>query len=41
MGMPVWLYPRERWSDGAYALGPRHDALRDAIGDEWDRLTGP
>ncbi|MFF8510206.1 HIT family protein [Streptomyces sp. NPDC015492] len=41
VGMPVWLYPRERWSDEAYALGPRHDALRGAIGDELDRLTGP
>ncbi|MFF9064345.1 diadenosine tetraphosphate hydrolase [Streptomyces sp. NPDC014891] len=41
VAMPVWLYPRERWSDEAYALGPRHDALREAIGDELDRLTGP
>ncbi|MFB7374364.1 HIT family protein [Streptomyces sp. NPDC056222] len=36
--MPVWLYPRDRWSDARYALGPRHDALRAAIGDELDRL---
>ncbi|MFF3837611.1 HIT family protein [Streptomyces sp. NPDC001930] len=41
MGMPVWLYPRERWSDARYALGPRHDTLRGAIGDQLDRLTGP
>ncbi len=36
--MPVWLYPRDRWTDQQYALGPRHDALRTAIGDELDRL---
>ncbi|MGW2302976.1 HIT family protein [Streptomyces sp. NPDC001809] len=41
VGMPVWLYPRERWSDAVYALGPRHDVLRGAIGGELDRLTGP
>ncbi|WP_030543283.1 diadenosine tetraphosphate hydrolase [Streptomyces albus] len=35
---PVWRYPRERWSDGRYRLGPRHDVLRDAIGSELDRL---
>ena len=28
---PVWLYPLERWSDPATALGPRHDALRQAL----------
>lgn len=28
---PVWLYPRERWSDPRTALGPQHDALRQAI----------
>ncbi|MFE9555004.1 diadenosine tetraphosphate hydrolase [Streptomyces sp. NPDC006703] len=31
---PVWLYPPERWSDQQYALGPRHDALREAINEE-------
>ncbi|MFE9571678.1 diadenosine tetraphosphate hydrolase [Streptomyces sp. NPDC006692] len=31
---PVWLYPSERWSDQQYALGPRHDALREAINEE-------
>ncbi|MET8689241.1 diadenosine tetraphosphate hydrolase [Streptomyces sp. NPDC004732] len=36
---PVWLYPRERWSDDRFALGPQHDALREAIGSELDRLT--
>ncbi|MGN9816454.1 diadenosine tetraphosphate hydrolase [Streptomyces sp. SD11] len=35
---PVWLYPRERWSEEQFALGPRHDVLRTAIGDELDRL---
>lgn len=38
VGLPVWLYPRERWSDEDYALGPRHDMLRAAIGEELDRL---
>ncbi|UUU23620.1 HIT family protein [Streptomyces sp. DSM 40750] len=39
VGKPVWLYPRERWGDERYALGPRHDALREAIGRELDRLA--
>ncbi|WP_328947318.1 diadenosine tetraphosphate hydrolase [Streptomyces sp. NBC_00250] len=39
VGMPVWLYPRERWSDERYALGPRHDTLRAAIGDALDGLS--
>ncbi|WP_435808364.1 diadenosine tetraphosphate hydrolase [Streptomyces afghaniensis] len=38
--LPVWLYPRERWSEERYALGPQHDRLRDAIGEELDRLGG-
>ncbi|MFG3551539.1 HIT family protein [Streptomyces sp. NPDC047725] len=38
VGAPVWLYPRERWRDEQFGLGPRHDALRDAIGTELDRL---
>jgi diadenosine tetraphosphate (Ap4A) HIT family hydrolase len=38
VGRPVWLYPRDRWSDEAFALGPRHDGLRAAIGAELDRL---
>jgi diadenosine tetraphosphate (Ap4A) HIT family hydrolase len=38
--LPVWLYPRERWSEARYALGPQHDGLRDAIGEELDRLGG-
>ncbi|MDQ8708053.1 diadenosine tetraphosphate hydrolase [Streptomyces sp. LHD-70] len=38
VGLPVWLYPRARWSDARFALGPRHDPLREAIGDELDRL---
>jgi hypothetical protein len=38
VGMPVWLYPRERWSDGRFALGPQHGVLRKAIGSELDQL---
>jgi diadenosine tetraphosphate (Ap4A) HIT family hydrolase len=37
---PVWLYPREMWSAERYALGARHRPLREAIGEELDRLTG-
>ncbi|MEU0229006.1 diadenosine tetraphosphate hydrolase [Streptomyces sp. NPDC006284] len=40
VGAPVWLYPRERWSQERFRLGPRHDVLRDALGGELDRL-GP
>lgn len=36
--MPVWLHLRDRWADERYALGPQHDPLRKAIGDELDRL---
>lgn len=39
LGKPVWLYPRERWSDQRYALGPQHDTLREAISDELAELT--
>lgn len=39
VGRPVWLYPREWWSDERYALGPRHDVLRGAIGEELDQLA--
>ncbi|MFJ5115811.1 diadenosine tetraphosphate hydrolase [Streptomyces sp. NPDC088551] len=35
---PVWLYPRERWSDEQFRLGPQHDVLRDAISGELDQL---
>ncbi|MFC4465665.1 diadenosine tetraphosphate hydrolase [Streptomyces xiangluensis] len=35
---PVWLYPRKWWSDERYALGPRHDALREVLGEELDGL---
>ncbi|MBF0815729.1 diadenosine tetraphosphate hydrolase [Microbacterium paludicola] len=38
VGYPVWLYPRERWTDPATALGPRHDALRAALAAEINRL---
>ncbi|MFF8837436.1 diadenosine tetraphosphate hydrolase [Streptomyces sp. NPDC015130] len=41
VGLPVWLYPRDRWSDESFRLGPRHDVLREAIGDELDRLRPP
>jgi hypothetical protein len=36
---PVWLYPAEKWSDPATALGPRHDPLRAAISRELERLA--
>ncbi|WP_306185028.1 diadenosine tetraphosphate hydrolase [Streptomyces sp. MK5] len=39
LGRPVWLYPRDRWSDERHALGPQHDVLREAIGEELDRLA--
>ncbi|MBL1098549.1 HIT family protein [Streptomyces coffeae] len=38
VGAPVWRYPRDRWSDERFRLGPQHDVLRDAIGSELDRL---
>ncbi|MCM2416249.1 diadenosine tetraphosphate hydrolase [Streptomyces sp. RKAG290] len=38
VGGPVWLYPRERWSDEQVRLGPQHDVLREAIGSELDKL---
>ncbi|MGQ4485648.1 diadenosine tetraphosphate hydrolase [Streptomyces sp. SAS_281] len=41
VGRPVWLYPRERWSDDNHALGPRHAAVREAIVEELDRLRSP
>ncbi|WP_194837042.1 diadenosine tetraphosphate hydrolase [Nocardia sp. XZ_19_369] len=37
--LPVWLYPRENWSDERYALGPRHSALRQAIAAELDQTA--
>lgn len=37
--MPVWLYPRDRWTDKQHSLGPQHNPLRKAIGDELDRLA--
>ncbi|WP_067536518.1 HIT domain-containing protein [Nocardia crassostreae] len=39
--MPVWLYPRARWTDPQYALGPQHSALRQAISEELERLASP
>ncbi|WP_069884261.1 HIT family protein [Streptomyces luteocolor] len=38
VGKPVWLYPGERWSDERFRLGPQHDAVREEIGSELDRL---
>ncbi|MFF1413572.1 diadenosine tetraphosphate hydrolase [Streptomyces sp. NPDC058289] len=38
VGSPVWLYPRDRWSDAQSALAPRHAPLRKAITDELDHL---
>jgi diadenosine tetraphosphate (Ap4A) HIT family hydrolase len=35
---PVWLHPRECWSDEQFRLGPQHDELRDAISGELDQL---
>ncbi|XIE77289.1 diadenosine tetraphosphate hydrolase [Streptomyces sp. SBR177] len=37
---PVWGYPRERWTDERYRLGPRHDRLGEEIGRELDRTAG-
>ncbi|WP_042440898.1 diadenosine tetraphosphate hydrolase [Streptacidiphilus albus] len=39
VGLPVWLYSREHWSDPRHALGPAHDGLRAAIGEELDALA--
>ncbi|MEU5609731.1 diadenosine tetraphosphate hydrolase [Streptomyces sparsogenes] len=38
VGKPVWLYPRDRWSDEQFKLGSQHDLVRHAIGSELDRL---
>ncbi|ROQ72668.1 diadenosine tetraphosphate hydrolase [Streptomyces sp. NBC_01260] len=38
VGAPVWLYPRDRWRDERFRLGPQHGVLRDAIGSELDQL---
>ncbi|MEU6774985.1 diadenosine tetraphosphate hydrolase [Streptomyces sp. NPDC046759] len=40
-GRPVWLYPPDRWRDERFRLGPRHDAVREAIGSELDALGSP
>ncbi|MFH9353805.1 diadenosine tetraphosphate hydrolase [Kitasatospora sp. NPDC017646] len=39
VGKPVWLYPRERWTDEQYVLGAQHDILREAISEELARLA--
>jgi len=38
VGYPVWLYPPQKWTDPATALGPQHDPLRVAITLELERL---
>ncbi|GAA0322701.1 DeoR family transcriptional regulator [Streptomyces polychromogenes] len=39
--MPVWMYADEEyWRGDRHALAPRHDALRAALTEELDRLTG-
>ncbi|MFG3343689.1 HIT family protein [Streptomyces sp. NPDC048018] len=38
VGVPVWTYPRDRWTDARFRLGPRHDALRREIGTQLDHL---
>ncbi|GAA4675887.1 HIT family protein [Gordonia humi] len=38
VGMPVWCYPRERWSDPASVLSSDHDELRSALRVEITRL---
>jgi diadenosine tetraphosphate (Ap4A) HIT family hydrolase len=38
---PVWLYPRDRWRDEQFRLGPQHEVLRDAIGSALDQLRAP
>ncbi|NGY58409.1 diadenosine tetraphosphate hydrolase [Lentzea sp. NEAU-D13] len=40
VGRPVWLYPVERWSDPATALGAEHDELRAELTAEIDLLRG-
>ncbi|MEU8959902.1 diadenosine tetraphosphate hydrolase [Streptomyces sp. NPDC048518] len=37
--LPVWLYPRENWTDERYALTSRHDELRASIAEELDGLV--
>ncbi|MFJ9522815.1 diadenosine tetraphosphate hydrolase [Kitasatospora sp. NPDC101801] len=38
VGGPVWFHPRTHWTAPEHALGPRHDPLRRALGEELDRL---
>ncbi|MFJ2771038.1 diadenosine tetraphosphate hydrolase [Streptomyces sp. NPDC087300] len=38
LGRPVWLYPPDRWTDERFRLGARHRVLREAIGEELDRV---
>ena len=39
VGWPVWRYPDDRWTDGRYALGDGHAALRAALEAELDALA--
>ncbi|MFE3193692.1 diadenosine tetraphosphate hydrolase [Nocardia sp. NPDC059240] len=34
---PVWLYPRENWTDPHHTLGPQHTPLQNLITEELDR----
>ena len=40
VGLPVWLYPGERWMSEEFALGRRHDVLREIIAVMLDQLPG-
>jgi len=40
VGLPVWLYPGERWTSEEFALGPRHDVLREIVAVMLDQLPG-
>ncbi|MCI1747889.1 MAG: diadenosine tetraphosphate hydrolase [Acidipropionibacterium sp.] len=31
VGMPVWLYPQDRWTDPKWRLSPAHDDIRSQI----------
>ena len=40
VGLPVWVYPGERWTSEEFALGPRHDVLRETVAVMLDQLPG-
>lgn len=39
VGRPVWLYPKDRWSDPRFSLGAQHAELRRLIRTELDDLA--